>query len=263
LDHEEFQEFVDEFFYQGNLRGRNLHAVNFNFIIRFGETDDRGFAGQCKYRNNIITIRPETWERIDYYEKEWLVFHELGHCILNREHRNEESGTSECLSIMHGDENNFNCSTNLYSNYWREYYLDELFDEATPLPDWHARNQDYANSILDYTDSLVIYDTMVERFKIDTFEFETKKKFLFEIHFFNWNTQQNSVYLALGDLLFLHCRTCVPFKTAIDLRGSRFYREGGLAFNSDTKLSILRNGDIVSLYGRRSSRSSKKPVRTV
>jgi hypothetical protein len=89
---------------------------------------------------------------------------------------------------------------------------------------------------------------MVERFKIDTFEFEAKKKFLFEVHFFNWNTQQNSVYLALGNLLFSHCETCTPFKTGIYLRGGSFYHEGDLAFNSDTKLSILRNGDIVSLY---------------
>lgn len=76
-------------------------------------------------------------------ELETLIFHELGHCILGRMHEQAVLPNGNPKSIM--VENNIL----LYSpceypidgepcdqGYKRDYYLDELFNPATAVPDW-------------------------------------------------------------------------------------------------------------------------------
>jgi len=65
-----------------------------------------------------------------------LVFHELGHAILLREsHRNDRFQSSDYASIMVSE-------SWLLDDFYiqdltkRAYYIDELFDPATPAPDW-------------------------------------------------------------------------------------------------------------------------------
>lgn len=36
-----------------------------------------------------ILINPIEWLNLDFYEKEYLIFHELGHCLLDLEHDDE------------------------------------------------------------------------------------------------------------------------------------------------------------------------------
>jgi len=56
-------------------------------------------------------------------QKERLVFHELGHCVLNRSHLETVGTDGHCLSIMNSAQR---CSDN-YNAQTREKYLDELF----------------------------------------------------------------------------------------------------------------------------------------
>ncbi len=62
-----------------------------------------------------------------YRFREFVVFHELGHCDLGRDHRDEAFDNGVCVSIMRsglGDCRDY------YHPRTREGYLDELFDPA-------------------------------------------------------------------------------------------------------------------------------------
>lgn len=244
----EMEPYVSRFFLEANLRGYDLYEEHFDFTIRFGETHDAGVVASCENPGRIITINPEIWASRADHEREWIVFHELGHCILDRMHRNEESPTSECYSYMKGAENDFDCSINYFSEYWRDYYLDELFDQHAALPKWYLDNQDYTNALLDYPHYQLITDTLVEKFELDTFRFKGKDTFLFEIIFHNANSSVNSVLMALGNLKFTSCDKCLATKTSLFLGNDRIYASADISLNTDVKLSIFRNNDIVSFY---------------
>lgn len=244
---DEFSPYVDEFFFQANQRGYNLNATHFNFSIQFGETDDN-IGGFCNSKGNAITINPEDWEARDTFQREHIIFHELGHCILNREHRNTETPSNECFSYMKGAEDDFDCSLNLHSTYWRDYYLDELFDESTPLPEWYLTNQAYSIPNLNFTDSVVISDTLTDWLEITTFRFSQRDTFLFEMTFHNTNPEEKSVGFYIGNLVFLHCDDCALTKTSIQLGNTRIFSTGGIALHSDIKFTVSRNKDIVSFY---------------
>jgi hypothetical protein len=66
------------------------------------------------------------------------MFHELGHAVLERQHLNIRLPGGLERSMMCGSPNNCNQFA-LYNDFTpalREYYLDELFLETTPVPDW-------------------------------------------------------------------------------------------------------------------------------
>ena len=84
-------------------------------------------AGQCKTYSDgrrEIVIDSEYWQRADPLEREFLLFHELGHCVLDRDH-NDGHERGICLSIM--ESGTGGCRTN-YSTETRETYLKELFN---------------------------------------------------------------------------------------------------------------------------------------
>lgn len=66
------------------------------------------------------------------YAREKVIFHELGHCLLTREHTFDTLPGGLPRSIM-GITKNF---TYEFMTSFRKYYLDELFDPATPNPCW-------------------------------------------------------------------------------------------------------------------------------
>ena len=81
------------------------------------------------------------WIYIDQ-KREALFFHEFGHCILVRFYSNELLLNGDPKSIM--VEHNVGLYTTYFNrdsscqdhSYRRTYYLDELFNEQTPVPQW-------------------------------------------------------------------------------------------------------------------------------
>jgi hypothetical protein len=144
----EFREYVDMFFEEGNQRGLNTNLDEVNLTIQFGSLNG-STAGQCSFQSNTITIDQDKWNSMIEEKKIWLIFHELGHCILNRQHKNNTTDNGECVSIMKGTENNFECSLNYYSQKWWKYYLDELFEPSSPIPNWYSLYEDY-NSVISF-----------------------------------------------------------------------------------------------------------------
>jgi len=88
---------------------------------------DNSIQGQCFHNEkkpNKVIIDIDYWENADKLEKEFIIFHELGHCFLKREHLDDAHPDGSCVSIMHS--NPGVCNFNLKSDN-REEYLDELF----------------------------------------------------------------------------------------------------------------------------------------
>ncbi len=90
---------------------------------------DPGILGLCQYAQNdgelnTITIDNRTWAESDSQFREFVVFHELGHCVLNRLHLDQQDMSGFCTSIMASG--TANCERN-YNEFTREEYLDELF----------------------------------------------------------------------------------------------------------------------------------------
>jgi hypothetical protein len=95
------------------------------------ETLEDDAVGVCDMSDNEIKIDPEYWYNADDYEKEELIYHELGHCVFNLEHNedlvqmpNMPVGAMMPVSIMYP----YTLDSTLYAEN-RDYYLAELKKE--------------------------------------------------------------------------------------------------------------------------------------
>ena len=123
---QELQPYFDRFVGEAELRGVN---VDFRSSGISGEILDieGSIAGQCVTQNDgmkVVRMDRAVWERITDLEKEFLVFHELGHCFLDRGHLDTADSQGRCTSVMNSGEGQ--CLSN-YSTSTREDYLNELF----------------------------------------------------------------------------------------------------------------------------------------
>ncbi len=103
----------------------DLDAMQIVGIIQ--EIPEENVAGSCKYGshiNNEVTIDQTFWNRSSSLYKEFVVFHELGHCVLLRDHDESVDGQGRCLSIMRSG--TMNCRDS-YSLQNRDGFIDELF----------------------------------------------------------------------------------------------------------------------------------------
>src|SRR5919199_1537692 len=90
-----------------------------------------------------ITLSTESycWQSASASERECLVFHELGHCLLSRIHKTDRFPNGAFVSLMNPDDisiyatcrypiGNDDCDKRPR----RAYYIDELFNPNTPAP---------------------------------------------------------------------------------------------------------------------------------
>lgn len=134
---EELKPYLDVFVSEGRSRGRNINIENLVMIFsKLPEKDGNMTLGQCVYGVNgntpIIRIDTEFWKWAAPETREQVLFHEFGHCVLDRRGHIDDSTTVEGeivpRSIM---------STMLFSDYYyrkfRKYYVDELFAGSNHL----------------------------------------------------------------------------------------------------------------------------------
>ena len=121
--------YFDMFAEEGLERGLlvDYEAERIEGLLQFindGNILGKCFQNEVKPRKVIIDIN--FWNQANEYEKQFLVFHELGHCFLLRGHDNSLDSDGNCVSIMRASVDacdfNFDDST-------REAYLDELFNK--------------------------------------------------------------------------------------------------------------------------------------
>ena len=115
------------------LRGLQFDLSALQITASIREISEEYVAGTCTYSNfepNRIIIDQEFWNAASRLSREMVVFHELGHCVLLRDHRESTSTDGFCLSIMRSGIGNCRDAYNMQN---REYYLDELFSSMGEL----------------------------------------------------------------------------------------------------------------------------------
>lgn len=131
-----FSSFVKRFVDEGRKRGFNIELASRNITIQFTDINQQqspNVVGMCSYDGrfrNDITIDIAFWERANDLQKEFILFHELGHCYLRRGHRNDVIQNGFCASIMRGG--NPGCA-DAYTPANRNYYINELFSSSNSL----------------------------------------------------------------------------------------------------------------------------------
>ena len=119
--------YFDRFVAQGILRGvlLDLEELHVSGYIRLITEPD--VIGQCAHSDaepNSVIIDKVYWDKANDLQREFVVFHELGHCALNRGHLDDADNQGNCISIMNSGTGLCNV---LYTTGNRSKMLDELF----------------------------------------------------------------------------------------------------------------------------------------
>jgi len=138
----EFSEYLQRFQNDAAKRGRTFNVETEGLIIEFANLKDNT-AGLTHYEDPIRVEIDETyWNDISETAgadlmKEDLIYHELGHGLLNRTHLNDAFENGDWKSMMCGGDKVNDRAWNInYHGERRAYYLDELFDESTSAPNF-------------------------------------------------------------------------------------------------------------------------------
>lgn len=160
LNKEELSSYTMEFIQEGQKRLSNFDQNIGDFDIQFGELPE-GKAGSCKKLKRLVTINPDLWTLMDSIQRKALVFHELAHCVLDRDHVDSALPRGECVSLMVGHASDSTCYYDFYSNDWKGYYLDELFGVRAGVPKWYYGDQVLSDNDLE---DLVMDKTIINNF---------------------------------------------------------------------------------------------------
>ena len=141
---DEFLPYIDRFEHEAQKHGRQINFENTGLIVEFADLKDNQ-AGLCYAEKPIrIEIDRAYWAAIATTQgadlmRENLLFHELGHGVLGREHLNSTLSNGDWKSMMCGGDRVDNRPWNInYRGVRRDYYVDELFNESSPEPDFSS-----------------------------------------------------------------------------------------------------------------------------
>jgi len=124
---EALQEYFDRFQEEAAIRGIEVNYDSAGISGYLGSIPDQGVIGQCVRSNGAVTVDKQFWIGFDDLTREFVIFHELGHCFLKRDHCDKILEGEICHSIMASSQDL--CDSN-YDLTTREGYIDELFDTA-------------------------------------------------------------------------------------------------------------------------------------
>ena len=128
--------YFDRYEAEAERRGITVDLTAVQLSAEILELDEDGVAGECTYdpqAPNHLVVDEGLWAQTaggtdaDEFLREYVVFHELGHCERIRRHREDQSPDGRCVSIMASGVGG--CRP-VYGETNREVLLDELFDEA-------------------------------------------------------------------------------------------------------------------------------------
>lgn len=122
--------YYDAFQEEGKRRGLNINLKSARISGEIDEINDGNVIGTCQYggfSTNHVTIDNAFWSSSSNLGREFVVFHELGHCFLNRGHKEDSTSEGLCVSLMRSGTGR---CRDAYNTRNREYYLDELFSQT-------------------------------------------------------------------------------------------------------------------------------------
>lgn len=79
----------------------DIPSINDTKFLMSDDLPDKTL-GQCHMDQNVIIFNANTWGGLSHAEKEFVVWHELGHCVLHRDH-NPDFMDGRPKSIMYKD----------------------------------------------------------------------------------------------------------------------------------------------------------------
>ena len=107
-------------------RGITVDFESFGVEGFIADISQENVVGQCSHTEespNAVSIDPTFWQIASESRKEFVIFHELGHCYLQRSHLDTTDEFGNCISMMSSSADA--CKVNYERN--RDQYLDELF----------------------------------------------------------------------------------------------------------------------------------------
>lgn len=113
---------------QAAQRGVNIDLVQEGITGVIQPIDEENVAGTCNFNRRVpnhVMIDEDFFNRVSDLFREFIIFHELGHCSLFRDHLETEDQFGRCTSIMRSGVES--CRDN-YGFNTRTTYLDELYD---------------------------------------------------------------------------------------------------------------------------------------
>ncbi len=125
--HELLLPYFERFEHEGQLRGFEIDLSARGITGTIEEISQEHVAGTCTFGTHLpgdVVIDLGFWNNSSALIKEMVIFHELGHCYLRRDHKESAFTNGSCTSIMRSG--NGDCFDN-YNARTRENYIDELF----------------------------------------------------------------------------------------------------------------------------------------
>jgi hypothetical protein len=121
------QPYFDRFEVEAAKRGVTIDLVALQVSGDVRLISASQVIGECIHTEkepNTVVVDVVYWNSANELEKEFLIFHELGHCALNRDHIDDSDMNGDCVSMMTSGTGT--CHIN-YTEATREALLDELF----------------------------------------------------------------------------------------------------------------------------------------
>ncbi len=155
--------YVDRFFEEAEKRGLKLDSKNLQVVLLPEVIVDglrlcgQGLAPIFGDEIRRVEISNTCWNFATETEKEILVFHELGHVILEQFHKNTKLPNGRNKSMMFGGDNcDFFASYSECQVDLRDYYLDELYGIFSNIPFWSFRQNIRRTFFADSFDDLTL-----------------------------------------------------------------------------------------------------------
>lgn len=144
----EFQSYVDLFFIEAIERGYIEAGQEKPLDIQFAIQDElptETTRGICSgLGGHEIRINRTYWDEMHSSERELLISHEIGHCLLSRSHLEDIINDCSCSTIMYPGVSGSSCVADLHSPIWRKYFYDELFNIDVAVAT-EISNNDFSN----------------------------------------------------------------------------------------------------------------------
>lgn len=119
--------YFDRFEEEAALRNLNINLDSMMISGDIRVINSQNVIGQCGHTESepsVVIVDKFYWDAADDLEREFVIFHELGHCALFKGHNDISDGQGNCVSIMTSGTGS--CKIN-YNTSTRKALLDQLF----------------------------------------------------------------------------------------------------------------------------------------